>query len=141
MVLLIIFLLVTERHREVFDFLRPIRAFDQWVKAPIEVDRSCQSFFIKGASTEYMSRSNHMWTLYGVDSLFIALDHSIPTLNGYSAWTPEGWDLANPQEPDYPRRVDRWIERHHLSHVCELDIEARTMRPYSPSHTSVASVE
>jgi hypothetical protein len=71
-----------------------------------------------------------MWSLYAMDAGFIALNHSLPTLNGYSAWTPVEWDLANPQEPDYLSRVARWIEMHQLHDVCALDIEARTMTPY-----------
>lgn len=130
---LLFLLIVTDWNRQVFDYLRPIAAYDRTVKGPIDIDASCQSFFIKGASAEYMSRSNHMWTLYGVDSMFIALNHSIPTLNGYSAWSPEGWELANPQEPTYPGRVAKWIERHSLRDVCELDIEARTMKLHTPT--------
>ena len=77
-----------------------------------------------------MSRSGHMWTLYAMDSTFIALKYSIPTLNGYSAWTPTGWHLANPQESDYMPAVNEWIARHNLRDVCQLDIDARTMTPY-----------
>jgi hypothetical protein len=73
-----------------------------------------------------------MWTLYAIDSMFISLNHSIPTLNGYSAWASDEWGLANPQEPGYADAVARWIARHHLVDVCELDIEARTMRPHVP---------
>jgi hypothetical protein len=70
-----------------------------------------------------------------MDAAFIALNHSLPTLNGYSAWAPIDWDLANPQEPTYPGRVARWIESHNLRDVCALDIEARTMTPYGPAQS------
>ena len=76
-----------------------------------------------------MSRSFHMWGLYNVDSMFISLDRAIPTLNGYSAWSPDGWGLANPQEAGYGKSVKQWIDRHKLEGVCELDIEKRTMKP------------
>ena len=130
-VALVFLLLVTDWSREVFDFGRPTSVYTRWVKAPIDIDASCKCFFIKGASQAYMSRSFHMWALYGVDSMFISLAYSIPTLNGYSAWSPNEWGLANPQEPGYARAVERWIDRHSLRGVCELDIENRTMRPYS----------
>jgi hypothetical protein len=77
-----------------------------------------------------------MWSLYGVDAMFISLAHSIPTLNGYSAWEPAGWQLANPQEPTYLAAVDRWIEQNSLRNVCMLDIEKRTMTPYSPTRST-----
>ena len=75
------------------------------------------------------SALNADWTMYDIDSMFVALNHAIPTLNGYSAWTPEGWRLGNPSDPDYESEVARWIERHDLRGVCELAIERRTMRP------------
>jgi hypothetical protein len=113
-------------------FDRPRSVFNEWVLRRIEVDPSCRSFFIRGASERYMSRSGHMWTLYAVDSTFIALKYSIPTLNGYSAWTPTGWHLANPQQSDYLTAVNQWIVGHNLRDVCQLDIDARTMTRYEP---------
>jgi len=124
----VIVLLLTQWNRETLAFERPTAVYDRWVAAPIDIDPSCRSFFIKGASEDYMSRSFHKWTLYGVDSMFVALDHSLPTLNGYSAWMPEGWGLENPQETGYSDAVDKWIRRNGLTDVCVFDIERRTMR-------------
>ena len=129
-VLLVLFLLAAEPNQLVFDFLRPNDAYARWVEAPIDIDASCESFFIKGASKEYMARSKDMWTLYAIDSMFVSLRHSIPTLNGYSAWSPDGWTITNPTEPGYTEAVRRWIERHTLRGVCEFDVDHRTMRPY-----------
>jgi hypothetical protein len=132
-VVVVFLLLATNWNRNEFDFDRPTSVYARWVEAPIDIDASCKSFFVKRASDAYMSRSFHKWSLYAVDSMFIALNASIPTLNGYSAWWPDGWGLANPQEPGYTEAAARWIEGHHLRDVCELDIEARTMRPYAPA--------
>jgi hypothetical protein len=101
--------------------------FDRWVDRPLTIVGDCQSFYIKGASAEYMSRGDNMWGLYNTDALFISLKYGVPTLNGYSAWVPEGWELANPQEDTYSGRVKQWVERNRLSGVCELDIDAHTM--------------
>jgi hypothetical protein len=125
--LLTLVLIATDWNREGFRTSRQILAFDRWVGDPIQVDASCRSFFMKAASAEYTSRSDHMWTLHGIDAVFISLKHSIPTLNGYSAWFPEGWDLFNPQEVEYEDRVRAWIARHQLRGVCVLDVDARTM--------------
>ena len=130
--LAVLTLLAADWNPEVFPYGRPIAVYRQMVEAPIQIDPSCRSFFIKGASDRYMARSGHMWSLYGIDAMFIAIDHAMPTLNGYSAWEPAGWGLANPQEPAYPGRVSEWIERHDLQGVCALDIEARSMTPYGP---------
>ena len=126
-------LLVTGWNTERFDFERPNTVFDRWVSRPIRIDPSCKSFFVKGASADYMARSPNMWMLYGVDAMFIALNREIPTLNGYSAWAPDGWELANPQEDTYPERVGNWIRQNNLFDVCALDIEQRTMTPRASS--------
>ena len=126
---LVVVLLATTWNRDYFGYARPIETFQRWVSAPIAVDRTCRSFYIKGASDAYMARSDHKWTLYNVDAMFVAFALGLPTLNGYSAWTPEGWDLANPQEAPYAEHVARWIAARHLTGVCELDIETRVMRP------------
>jgi hypothetical protein len=125
--LFLLVLIVTEPNREVFSYSRPVETYGRMVEAPIDIDPACRSFFIKGASGKYTSRSPHMWTLYAIDAMFISLRYGLPTLNGYSAWYPEGWNLLNPQETEYTNDVRQWIERHELRRVCELDIEARTM--------------
>ena len=127
---LVLLVVTTTWQPPTIHFDRPRSVFNEWVLGRIEVDPSCRSFFIKGASERYMSRSGHMWTLYAIDSTFIALKYSIPTLNGYSAWAPTGWHLANPQESDYMPAVNEWIAAHNLRDVCQLDIDARAMTRY-----------
>lgn len=123
-------LLAAVPSRDVFDYRRPNVAFDRWVAAPIAIDPSCRSFFIARASPDYTARSRDMWTLYSIDAMFVAFTRSIPTLNGYSAWVPQGWDLFNPEEDVYEERVRRWVDTHALSGVCELDVVSRTMKPF-----------
>jgi hypothetical protein len=77
-----------------------------------------------------MSRADDKRGLYNIDAMFIALRYSMPTLNGYSAFEPEAWGLANPHLPDYLKRVNEWIDRYGLRNVCALDIDNRIMRPY-----------
>jgi len=123
---------VADVSRATFVYRRPIAVFDRYVSAPIAVDATCRSFFIRGASTAYMSRTDNMWSLYANDAAFIATAHGLPTLNGYSALVPPDWNLANPEDGGYLDAVDRWIALHHLQGVCALDIDARTMTPYTP---------
>ena len=132
-VVIAVTLIVTNWNRETFQFNRPVAIFNTWVAAPIDIDRSCASFFIKGASADYMSRTDNMWMLYANDAMFVAARTSIPTLNGYSAWVPEGWELGYPHEASYPERLRNWIRRNRLSGVCAFDIERRTMRPIDNS--------
>lgn len=129
--ILVFALLISERNDTVFDYLRPNQIFDQWVKAPIAVDPSCRSFYANSADAKYGQRSADRWTLYSIDAMFIALETSLPTLNGYSAWFPEGWSFQNPEDPGYADAVRRWISSNRLSGVCELDLIARTIKPRS----------
>lgn len=126
--LLFLLFMITDHHADVFGYERPRGVYQRWVESPIDIDPACRSFFMKAPSAEYLSRSNNMWALTNVDATFIALNHHLPTLHGYSAWAPEGWNLMNPPEPEYLDRARQWTEAHHLSGVCILDVDARTMR-------------
>jgi hypothetical protein len=129
-VLFVLIVMLAKWNWERFDYERSIDLFRQFVEAPIAVDPSCRSFFIKRAeSATYLSRSNG-WQMYANDAAFIATRTSVPTLNGYSAWTPPDWHLFNPQDSDYLPGVAQWVSRNQLHHVCELDIERRSMTPY-----------
>jgi hypothetical protein len=127
---LLVALMIVEPNRQVFAFKRSIDAFDRWVAAPIAIDPSCRSFLMAPASRAYESRADSLVGLYNLDAAFIALKYSLPTLNGYSAWSPEGWSLADPPHPFYMAAAREWIEAKHLTGVCQLDIDARRMTPY-----------
>ena len=122
-----IVLLTLGWHSRRFGFARAPDVFEAVVRPDIVVDPGCRSFFVLTASDRYMARSDNMWVLYGMDAAFIAQRLGLPTLNGYSAFHPPGWMLANPQEPGYLDGVRAWIARHHLTNVCALDLEARSM--------------
>ena len=126
--LALLFFMMTDHRADVLEYNRPVGVFHRWVESPIDIDLGCRSFFIRRASAEYMKRSDNMWALYSGDAMFIALRHGLPTLNGYSAWEPDGWNLMNPQEHEYRDKAREWIALNALSGVCELDIDARTMR-------------
>jgi hypothetical protein len=128
---LLVFFITTDHNKDVLGYDRRVEVYRRWVSAPIDIDAGCKSFFIKGASAQYMSRSPHMWALYNIDAMFVSLDNALPTLNGYSAWYPAEWNLLNPQETEYTDAVRRWILRYGLEGVCAFDIEARTMRVVS----------
>jgi hypothetical protein len=60
-----------------------------------------------------------------IDAMLIAERLTLPTVNGYSGFTPPGWRLENPQAPEYPNLVNRWSAAHRLSQVCTLDLSGR----------------
>lgn len=127
----LVVLIAVTWNRETFFFKRPTAIYDTWVAAPIDVDPSCRSFFIKRASDVYRMQSPDPWMLYGVNATFVALKTSVPTLNGYSGRFPNDWLLFHPHNSDYNEEVDKWIRRNSLQQVCVFDIDLRTMRPYT----------
>ena len=66
-------LIVADHNREVFDFYRSRAVYRRWVEAPVVIDRSCRSFFIKGASPEV-----HVTLASHVDALRHRCDVRIP---------------------------------------------------------------
>jgi hypothetical protein len=126
--LLFLFFLITDHRADVLGYERPLNVYHRWVESSIDIDPACRSFFIEKPSAEYLLRSDNTWALTNIDATFISLNIGLPTLNGYSAWAPEGWNLMNPPEPEYWQRARAWSKDHHLEGVCALDIDARTMR-------------
>jgi hypothetical protein len=127
---LVLILLVVQPNIVALDFLRPRETYARWVEAPIQIDPSCRAFFIKSASPAYGERPNNPWTTFHMDAIWVSLRHSIPTLNGYSAWNPPGWGIGDPRDPGYDKAVADWIKLRELSGVCAFDVEGRTMTPW-----------
>jgi hypothetical protein len=81
----------------------------------------CQSFSIRQSSPV---RPPNPIALQ-IDAMLIAERLTLPTVNGYSGFTPPGWHLENPQAPQYPDLVNRWSGAHGLSQVCTLNLSTR----------------
>jgi hypothetical protein len=63
-----------------------------------------------------------------IDAMLIAHRIGIPTLNGYSGWMPDGWDLQ-PGSETYTANVAAWIEQHGLTGTtCAYDLDAHDWR-------------
>jgi hypothetical protein len=128
--LLVSALLLLNWNPERFDYIRTNAEFDRWVTAPIAIDARCRAFFTLPGPAEYLARQGTPRAIYGIESLFVALTHSIPTLNGYSAWAPSGWSMGVPEESAYLGAARSWIDRHRLPDVCAFDPGSRSMRPF-----------
>lgn len=57
---------------------------------------------------------NPTWSISGfaeqIDALVVSRITGLPTINGYSGWSPEGWAL-DLDEPDYLSRAKSWVGR------------------------------
>lgn len=86
--------------------------------------QGCKAFYVTStrsgpplvpASVDAIYSSN-------VDAMFIAESISLPTLNGMASFTPTGWNLTHPYDPDYLSRVEAYEAAKGVKSVCQLDL-------------------
>ncbi len=64
------------------------------------------------------------------DAMMVADEYSIPTLNGYSSWFPQGWGLFGASEGHVGEEAVGWAKRHGLTAgLCALDVNWGTWTP------------
>ena len=87
----------------------------------------CRSFYVVDRTHPSIAEAYAVAVTDQLDAMSISERYSIPTLNGYTGYTPKGWNLLNPFSPDYLAAVRTWAEAHDLqSGLCQLDLD--TMR-------------
>jgi hypothetical protein len=93
---------------------------------------NCRAFFIgPGGAEAQFARHPNLYQLFNLDAAYIAYRSGVPTLNGYSAFTPPGWHLTEPSDRCYMTNVDSWIEAHKLNDVCVFSYGDRNFQRYS----------
>jgi hypothetical protein len=59
-------------------------------------------------------------------AMLLSQIRGIPTVNGYSSWFPDGWDLEEPAKPGYAAAVRDWATRNGIADgLCGLDPRKR----------------
>lgn len=85
----------------------------------------CKSFFI----------SPHDATWEGVeqvDAILIAQVVGVPTLNGYSGWSPPDWRMDRINKPNYFQKVWDWAKQHGITEgLCQYDFAARQWQSFA----------
>jgi hypothetical protein len=57
--------------------------------------------------------------------MLLAEIRNIPTVNGDSSWTPEGWALDRPSAEDYPAKLRDWVLTHGVEQgICGFDLDS-----------------
>ena len=85
----------------------------------------CRSFFVTAARPgRYMSEPIDGLYSHNVDAMLLAELTRLPTINGFSTFTPPDWNFNNPGYPVYRRRVQLYAAAHNLMGVCGLDLTA-----------------
>jgi hypothetical protein len=102
------------------------RAFLRSVRPP---PPGCQVFYASAARPGLIGdqRITDIYS-HNVDAMLVAeLDH-IPTLNGFSTFTPADWNFVAPEAPDYAARVARYVRAHDIHGLCAVDFSTGMWR-------------
>jgi hypothetical protein len=91
-----------------------------------QAPRRCRAFYVidsKNATLpDYESQ---------IDAMLISQNLGLPTVNGYTAYKPIGWDLSVVGSPDYAFTLRDWLQRESVRvPMCQLDLA--TMRWQGP---------
>ncbi|MGH9069280.1 MAG: hypothetical protein ACRD0J_17590 [Acidimicrobiales bacterium] len=79
---------------------------------------SCASFYVVDSADPDLPFYESQ-----VDAMLIAQRLRLPTINGYTAYNPPGWNLEDVGDADYPASVSGWAKAHHLTAgLCRLDL-------------------
>jgi hypothetical protein len=80
--------------------------------------KGCRSFYVVDTR-----QPNLAFFEYQLDAMLVSQRVSLPTLNGYEAYNPPGWDLASPGSPAYADAVRSWAELKGVqAGLCQLDL-------------------
>jgi hypothetical protein len=116
---------------------------------PFYIDRKSEYAFIEGIPTPPASCGSYYafnprlplsddaavnkFYIHSVDAMLVASMKNIPTVNGFSTFTPVGVDLSGPWEPDYGTRIRKYAGETNLAaHICGLDLKEKRWIPGLP---------
>ncbi len=97
-------------------------AEDQLLSSVQPAPSGCDAFYVVGPADQRPFFATQ------IDAMFIALARGIPTINGYSGWTPTGWNLLT-LGPGYVPQAYSWARQKGLAeHLCEVDLRSGRWR-------------
>jgi hypothetical protein len=96
----------------------------------------CRAFFLSNAASPARPFFSNQ-----IDAMLVARDTGLPTLNGYSGWTPSGWSL-NFLDASYSLHVREWAVEHNIAHdLCSLDLRDGSWNMPSPVSESAVTID
>ncbi|MTJ82188.1 MAG: hypothetical protein F8N37_14440 [Telmatospirillum sp.] len=111
-------------HRDILS-KREERALLAHVPSP---PSSCRTMVVTADRDDY----NGWWAPLQLNAMLAAQRFHMPTLNGYSGWTPEGWALHFPTHPDYRKAVAAWATgRGVMAGLCAYHVDTATWSPFT----------
>ncbi|THD64544.1 MAG: hypothetical protein E7813_16485 [Bradyrhizobium sp.] len=79
----------------------------------------CRYFYVTPKPT---LGGSGVWGQDQTEPMIVAVMKQIPTVNGYSTWSPIGWNIRHPADDSYPQGVRDWVTTRDLKEgICGLD--------------------
>ncbi len=87
--------------------------------------KECAEFYVSN-----WSKSSTGMLYRQTDGMLVAEQYGIPTLNGYSSWFPQGWNLMGAARGRVGAEAVDWLKQHGISDgLCALDMNSGTWSP------------
>jgi hypothetical protein len=84
----------------------------------------CKSFYVLSHTPKRGA------TIQQINGMLIAQRINLPTLNGYSGWSPPDWDLYEPEVSSYQAKAWLWAASHGVDDgLCQYDVARRRWLP------------
>jgi hypothetical protein len=116
-------LMLVAEQRMIYTPGQLFRVTDMELSARISsVPKGCQSFFVYGFVPNGAAPLIEYFYAPTTEAMMIAARDHVPTLNGISTVTPNGWNLMPPLTEAYLPAVRSWVDTHGLKNVCELNL-------------------
>lgn len=116
---------------EQINFAHPAELSRRWQSAAFDrvppPPADCRVFYVVAARPpEAAYVDSHQDALYShnVDAMFLAERWRLPTINGFSTFTPPNWNFSEPQASDYDARVRAYAKKYDLRGLCRLDVRS-----------------
>jgi len=119
--LLLCVFLIVEQINLAWPAVMSRRAAFAWINAVPPAPDGCRIFYV----TPHANPPDRTGPQHQDDAMLLAEMRGIPTVNGYSSWFPDGWELVDPAGPGYAAAVRAWAARHGIGHdLCGLEPRA-----------------
>jgi hypothetical protein len=105
------------------------RETSAWIEAPPAPPPGCRVFYL----VPHVEPRDRPGWVHQSQAMLFAAARGMATINGYSSWFPDGWDLEETDKPEYAAAVRAWAAKKGLANeLCGLDPTHATWTPGLP---------
>jgi hypothetical protein len=118
-------LIAAEQYSTALVFAMPRQGLLETIRVLPEPPAECRSFYVRVPKADPTGDDTlDRFYIHSTIAMFLAEYLGLPTVNGMATFTPAGWDLHGPFEPNYPNRVLAYADRMAVRQgLCALDLK------------------